>query len=248
MKTLKLALLISLFSFGAQAQLNTLTKTTLSAASGARDTTFSLASVTNVNAPTGSTPASMLYIVDPGESIGQLVQVAAVNGLQVKVVPRGSGANGNAHKSGAMVLVAAQPNWFYNYNPTGPCVTASTTVTPVVNTNTGQQWLCSATTGTWVPGWGTASSQTAQLLSSTATASVGGATAIAGPLVEISGTEAITSFTMSTGWNGQGFCVYPTAAFTIVAGNNISEASTADANQIMCFFYNARTAAFSPSY
>jgi len=248
MKTLKLVALIGLLSFGVQAQQNTLTKTTLSAATGARDTVFKLASVTNVNAASGSTPASMLYVVDPGESIGQLVQVASVSGTNVTIVPRGSGASGNAHKSGAMVLVAAQPNWFYNYNPTGPCTTASTLVTPFVNTNTGQQWLCSSTTGTWVPGWGTASQQTAQLLTSTATASVAGATAIAGPLVEISGTNAITSFTMSTGWNGQGFCVYPTAAFTVTATNNIAKAATAVADRTLCFTYNARLAAFSPSY
>ncbi len=86
------------------------------------------------------------------------------------------------------------------------------------------------------------------MLTATATASVAGATAIAGPLVEIDGTEAITSFTMSTGWNKQGFCIQPAAAFTTVAGNNIAEASTADANQTLCYVWNDRAAAFTSSY
>lgn len=249
MKTIqKFLILAALIAFPALAQTNSIVATTTGAAMTAAQTYVTVASTTGINAPTASVPASQLYIVDPGQKQGELVVVTgAASGLNVPI-RRSGGNNAKAHVSGAMVLIATKPNWFYSVNPWGACTTASTDVTPWVNTATGDQWLCSSKTLSWVPSWGTANSETAQILTATATASVAGATAIAGPLVEISGTEAITSFTMSTGWNGQGFCVYPTAAFTTVAGNNIAEASTADANQILCFVYNANAAKFSPTY
>ena len=249
MKTIQnFLILAALIAFPAFAQQNTVLATTTGAAMTASQTYVTVASTTGINAPTAAVPASQLYIVDPGQKQGELVVVTgAASGLNVPI-RRSGGNNAKAHVSGAMVLVATKPNWFQTTNPQGSCVTATSYVTPWVNTTTGDQWLCSSKTLSWVPSWGTANMQTAQVLSATATASVAGATAIAGPLVEISGTEAITSFTMSTGWNGQGFCVYPTAAFTTVAGNNIAEASTADASQILCFVYNANAAKFSPTY
>ncbi len=68
----------------------------------------------------------------------------------VTFTPRGSGANGNAHVSGAIVFVATVPDWFVTTNPTGPCTTASSYVDIVVNTNTGEQWSCDAATLSWV--------------------------------------------------------------------------------------------------
>ncbi len=177
------------------------------------------------------------------QTMGERVHVTAVSSTTISITRFN---RPSAHASGAMVLVATKANWFQTVDPQGSCVTAQTYVTPYVNINNGTQWLCSATTLTWVPSWGNPLDK--QLITSTATASVAGATAIVAPLVEISGTEAITSFTMPTGWNGQGFCVLPTAAFTTVAGNNIAEATTADANQTLCFVWNARAAAFAASY
>ena len=226
------------------AQQNTILQTSLSAAVTATATQIRVGSASGINAPTVSVPGSALFIQDVGQTGGELVQVTAVSGTTISVA-RLQGRS-TAHASGAMVLVATAPNWFYTVDPQGSCVTAQTYAVPYVNVSNGNQWKCSTQTLTWVPSWGTP--LTPQLLTATATASVAGATAIAGPLVEISGTDAITSFTMSTGWNGQGFCVQPTAAFTTVAGNNIAEASTADANQTLCFTWNARAAAFSASY
>jgi hypothetical protein len=76
---------------------------------------------------------------------------------------------------------------------------------------------------------------------------VAGATSVSGPLFHITGTNAITSFTLPVGFKG-GFCVIPDGAFTTVAGNNIAEATTADANQTLCFTYDENTADLYPSY
>jgi len=245
MNTLIRTTLIGLLAvFASFAQLNTVLQTSLSAAITPTQTQFAIASATGVVAPSAVVAGSALYIVDIGQTKGELVNVQAITGTTV-TVRRAQRASG--HISGARVLVATAANWFYSVDPQGNCVTASTYANPYVNVVNGNQWKCSTQTLTWVPHWGNTAGSP-QLLSGTATASVGGATAIAGPLVEISGTAAITSFTMSTGWNGQGFCVYPTGAFTTVAGNNIAEASTADADQILCFVYNARADTFSSSY
>ncbi len=244
-KITAIAILGLALSFTAFGQQNTILATTLSAAVTATATQVRVASANGINAPNFNTgqAGSALFIQDIGQTGGELVRVSSISGTTVSVVRFNKVT---AHASGAMVLVATNQNWFQTVDPQGSCVTAQTYVTPYVNTSTGAQWLCSSQTLTWVPSWGNPLDK--QLITATATASVAGATAIVAPLVEISGTEAITSFTMPTGWNGQGFCILPTAAFTTVAGNNIAEASTADANQTLCYVWNARLAAFAASY
>ncbi len=244
MKTLKITSLFALLACSAFAQQNTILQTSTSAAMNATQTTVRVAAATGINAPSVSQAGSLLFIQDRGQIQGETVSVTGVSGTTISISRTGTV---RAHASGAMVLVATAPNWFYTVDPVGSCVTAQTYVTPYVNISSGNQWKCSSSTLTWVPHWGTPT-QSPQLTTATATASVAGATAIVGPLVEISGTNAITSFTMSTGWNGESFCVQPTAAFTTVAGNNIAEASTADANQTLCFVWNSVNANFSASY
>lgn len=245
MKIMRTITILGLLVASAFGQQNTIRQTSLSAAITATATRITVASATGISAPTISSAGSALYIVDIGQTMGELVSVTAVSGTTISVSRIQGRATG--HISGAMVLVATAPNWFYTIDPQGSCVLAQTYATPYVNTSTGSQWLCSTKTLSWTASWGNTTGSP-QALTATATASVAGATAIAGPFVEISGTNAITSFTMSTGWNGQGFCVYPTAAFTTTATNNISEATTADADQILCYVYNANSAKFSPSY
>ncbi len=245
MKTLKNLTILGLLAvFSAFAQQNTILQTSLSAAVSATATQFRVAAATGINGQTVSVPGSSLWIADIGQTMGELVQVQSVSGTTVNVA-RFQG-RATAHASGAMVLVATVPNWFATVDPQGSCVTARTFATPYLNTSNGNQWLCSTKTLTWTPSWGTPAA--GQALSATATASVAGATAIAGPFVEISGTNAITSFTMSTGWNGQSFCTYPTAAWTITATNNIAKAATAVADRALCFTYNANSSKFSPQY
>lgn len=250
MKTIHNLLAIALLAtFSVAAQQHSIVQTSLSAAITSTQTKFNVASATGINAPSfaSGTAGSSLYVVDIGQTFGELMQVTGISSTTV-TVSRTTGP-GTAHASGAMVLVATAPNWFFTTNPSGTCTTATVYSSPYVNVATGQKWICSAKTGTWTPSWGNLSSLP-QVLSATATASAAGATAIAGPLLEISGTNAITSFTMSTGWNGEGFCVFPTGAFTGTATNNIAKAFTAVANRTLCFTYdaNASTAGFSPSY
>lgn len=243
---IRISILGLLASVAAFAQINSVLQTSLSAAITASQTRFAVASATGINGSSASVPGSVLYIVELGQTRGEAVKVVSLSGTTV-TVRRGEVGRATGHASGAMVLVATAPNWFYSTDPTGTCTAASVYASPYVNIVNGNQWLCSSKTGGWVPGWGNFTA-TPQVLSATATASVGGATAIAGPLVEISGTNAITSFTFSVGWNGHGFCTLPTAAFTTVAGNNIGEASTADANQALCFTYDAQAGTFFSSY
>ncbi len=237
---------LAFIAVSAFAQQNTLVQTSLSTAVNPGDTQFKLASVTGVNAPVYSSgqAGSALYVVDLGQVKGELAQVISISGNFVTVR---RAAKAVPHASGAMVLVATNANWFYSSKPTGSCVLAKTYVTPYLDVQTGLQYLCSAQTLTWVAGWGNSVDSQSQLLSGTATASAT-ATNIVGPLVEISGTTAITSFTFSVGQNGYPFIVLPTGAYTTTATNNIGKASTGVAQVAQTWVYNARTAAYVPSY
>ena len=231
----------------ALAQQNTLIGTTTSAAMTATQTFVTVASATGINAPTNSVPGSQLYIVDKGQAVGETVTVTGpLSGTRVPIA-RTRGGKATAHASGAMVLVATSPQWFQSTNPAGSCTAASVYVTPWLNVGTGQQWICSSQTLTWVPGWNN-SSATPQVITATATASVAGATAINAPLVHISGTNAITSFTFSVGNNNHNFAVVPDAAFTGTASNNICKAFTAVANRTLSFTYDAVNSCYAPSY
>ncbi len=232
----------------ARAQQHSIVQTSLSAAITQTATRFNVAAATGINAPsyTSGLAGSSLYVVDPGQNYGELMTVTAISGTTVSV----SRTTGPAtpHVSGAMVLVATAPNWFYTTNPHGACTTASVYASPWVNVNTGEQWLCSSKTLSWVAGWGAFSGVPA-LLTNTAYTVPSGAAVIGGPLIYTdTGTNAATSFTMSTGWNGQGFCVIPGGAFTGTATNNIEKAFTAVADRTLCFTYNVKTASFAPSY
>ncbi len=150
MKTIQNILIAAvLLITSASAQQNTLTSTTLSAAMTASQQTIALASYTGVNAPSASVPASALYIVDPGERVGELVKISKVVNSQY-FVSRTAGNNAKAHASGAIVWVATIPSYFQSANPQGACVTATAYVTPWINTNTGEQWNCDDQTLTWV--------------------------------------------------------------------------------------------------
>lgn len=251
MKTLiKLSLILGLVSFAAQAQTNTLVQTTLAAANSTRGTVLKLTSVTGVNAPTFGVPASMLYIIDKGGRVGQLFQVAGISGTNVTVVPRGSGAIGNAHASGALVLVATSPDWFYTSNPSGPCVGAATAVnvqnvtTPYLNTNTGEQWLCSSVTSNWVPGWGNSS---APQDVTAAVASVAGATALSGPFFHMTGTNAVTGFTIPIGFVGGCVTIVADAIWTwTAAGNILTAGTTTAAGRYNRFCWDSNAAKFVP--
>lgn len=206
---------------------------------------------------------SQLYIQDLGGSVGELVTVrGACSTTQCTIVRTGQKVR--AHVSGAMALIsptygstASFGQWVQSYAPTGACTTANTLFTPWVDSMTGYQYLCSAKTLGWVPGWGNPAFESTQVNDASATASIAGTTAISGPLTHISGTNAITAFQLAVGWNGQAFCIIPDAAYTTTTGGTtvagtrvlaIAAASTAVANKLQCYSYDASNAKVVPSY
>lgn len=146
---LLLGLALCLTPQPASAQLNSVLQTSLSAAITATQTSFAVASATGINSATSSVPGSALYIVDTGQTEGELANVISITSTTV-TVSRVRGGKAKAHASGALVYVATAPNWFYSVDPSGSCTLASTYVSPWLNTVTGQRWECSNVTGTWV--------------------------------------------------------------------------------------------------
>lgn len=150
MKKLTLVILGLLASLSAYGQQNSIVFTSLSAAINQTQTSFAVASATGINAPsfTNGLAGSSLYVVDVGQTTGEQMQVTGLSGTTVSV--RRTTGRTTAHASGAQVLVATIPSWFYTKDPVGSCVTATTTSAPYFNVNTGQEWVCSPITLTWV--------------------------------------------------------------------------------------------------
>jgi len=239
----------------AYGQQNTLIQTSLSAAITSSQTCFAVASVTGVNAATVTTPGSDLYIVDPGQVAGELVRnVSTITGTTV-CGRRTSTGGAKSHASGSMVLVATSPNWFASADPVGACSTTPGSiagdkmgpfVTPVLNVNTGNQWICSSVTGTWVPGFANSSGNRG---ATAAVASAAGKITPSGPLFHITGTAAITGFNIPVGYNGGPICVVPDGLFTTTNANNFAIASTAVVSKALCWTYEGAAAKpFFPSY
>lgn len=256
-------------SFGQTA----LTQTTLSTAvsgpafysgtSSIISSTVTLAACTGIAAPLlPGTPSSILYV--GREAMGVLVwNTSTCSGT----VFRGYlGTQPAPHPSGDMVLYGPNyattlaqggnpvPNGFFQQDPplNGSCTPSATPATPWINVLTGYQWLCSPTSGTWIPGFNNPTTGSSDGDMGTV-ASAAGAQTVLGPFFRISGTNAITSFTIPLGLDatavGYGsFCVYPTGAFTTTATNNIASASTAVVGKTLCFTWNSATSKFSASY
>lgn len=228
-----IALLAASAAFGQVA----LTQTTLAAAVTQTANRMVVASATGISAGT------VLYIQDYYAAAGELVTVQSVTGTTLVVV-RGNTGRVVAHTSGARVLIAPAPRAFYTNNPLGACTATAQPYTPYVNTVTGEQWICSSVTGSWVPGWNgtTPSGVTA------AVASAAGLITPSGPLFHITGTAAITGFTLPIGYVGRDVCVIPDGAFTTTTANNIAIASTGVVGRELCWSYDVNTAKFYPSY
>lgn len=242
------------------AQLNTLVQTSLSSAITQTQTQITLASGTGIIVPTTGVAGSSLWVQDPGQQLGEIMQAVSIvppgtSGQTVLTVSR-EGSNAKPHVSGAMVLIASAPNWFQTTDPNGTCTVATTYVAPWLNITNGRQWICSAKTLAWIPGWGNQSA-TPQINAATAVASVAGATIVDSPLAHISGTNAIVYWQPGIGWNGQGFCIIPDGAFTTIPSATgaptirvvpLAIASTAVANKTLCFDYDFSATKFTPSY
>jgi len=232
---LALAVALCASAFGQTA----LTQTTLN---GALSKTGSTAVLTSV---TGVSVGSFLYIVDYGNIRGELVRVSAVNTTTNRVTLNRGSQFETGHVSGARVIIAPTGNAFYTYNPQGACTATATAFTPWINTETGEQWLCSTVTNSWVPGFGAIVGTRGV----TATvASAAGPITPSGPLFTVSGTAAITGFTQPIGYAGAPFCIIPSGIFTTTAAGNIAVASTAVVGRQLCYSYNSSTDKFTPSY
>lgn len=233
LKTLILAAFMALSAFGQTA----LTSTTTSAAITVNQTVFSVASATGISVGT------RLYVIDQGQTIGELMVVSAISSTRVTVTR--TGVNKSAKTSGAYVIIAPVPGAFYGYNPTGSCTAASTQYTPWINVSTGEQWLCSTTTLNWVPGW----NNPASVSGTTATlASAAGANTPTGRFFIVSGTNAVTSWTLPVGFAGGEFCTIPSGAYTWTTAGNIGLAGTAVVGRVLCFTWSVSAAKWYPSY
>jgi hypothetical protein len=235
MKNFILALVAVAFSFAisADAQVYNLTQTSLSSAiaTGAIQT-FSIASATNV------TVGSMLYV----EQEAMLVLV--INGTAVTVARGQDTTKAVGHPTAAMVL-AGNPDWFSDLDPTGSCVTASTKTAPHVNVQTGKEWLCSTITLGWVAGFGNLN---VPARVNTAVASAAGLITPSGPLFHVTGTAAITGFNIPVGFAYGSFTIIPDGIFTTTTANNIAIASTAVVNKALTFVWDDTQSKFIPSY
>jgi hypothetical protein len=271
---LLVALVVLLFPLIGQAQQNLLVQTTLSAAIPAPTQTASppapyaivqVASATGIvgyqlnQTSTINTQNFWVIYVDREE-----MGVVQASGTTLQVIRGYNSTVATSHASGAMVLYG-KAAWFYNYDPGavlsqgGPgvagglvCTVAGQYAFPWLNVRNGAMWACSPTSLTYVPWFGNSNNPTQSIDFGTSAASTG-AQAIIAPLFRLSGTNAITSFTIPVGFNatavgGGQFCIVPTGAFTWTLTNNIADAGTAVVGKTLCFTWDAGTAKFSSSY
>lgn len=262
------------FAVPSFAQQNLLVQTTLSAAIAAPTQTAS-PPIPVATVQLASTTGIVGYVLNPSTTLNtqqlwvlyvdrEEMAVIQISGSTLQVIRGYNSTVATSHASGSMVLYG-KALWFYNYDPGtvlsqgGPgvsggtaCTVASQFAFPWLNVRNGAMWGCSPTTLTYVPWFSNALSPLNSADYGTV-ASVAGATAVQGPFFRVSGTNAITSWTLPVGFNntatGAGsFCVYPTAAFTTTATNNIASATTAVIGKTLCFTWNASTSKFSASY
>lgn len=243
--TLKYLIAISALLFApifAQAQQNTMGATTLGAALTDNATLVQVAATTGMAVNANAGYNTNIYVDR------ELMTVIGINGLVLTVARGQAGTGAAAHLSGAVVY-EGRPNWFYPRDPKGgTCVLANVIVTPWINVNTGNQWLCSTITLRWIPGFGNPGNSAIPVGTNTAVASVAGLTTITGPLFHVTGTNAITGWTIPVGGVGAGFCIIPDAAYTTTATNNIAIATTGVLNKVQCWTWDDKNSKYVASY
>jgi hypothetical protein len=239
---------------------STITQTTLSGGPyGAEAGVISVVSASNISAPVANV-RQKLYVINPDTSRGELMDVVGVSGTQISVSrldmnkSKLIGPTGNGGV-GATVLIGPTPDAtagaylgsFYEFDPIGSSANNmnSGANTPWVNVSNGNQWLYSSVLGLWVPGW---NNPTAVKGLTAAVASAAGLITPSGPLFHVTGTSAITGFTVPTGFAGGSFTIIPDAIFTWTSANNIALAGTAVVSKALTFQYDSNTGKFYPSY
>jgi hypothetical protein len=249
-----------------------LTQTTLSAAvsgpsfysgtSQSLSLTVTLAACTGLAGPIlPGTPSSIIYVGREAMGVFSLNTTTCVLNVNRGYL----GTQAAPHPSGDMVLYGPNyavtiaqggnpvPNGLFQTDPpAGSCTAANTPTTPWVNVLTGAQWLCSSVTSTWVPGFYNPLYPMAAA-PTTAVASVAGATLPSGPLFHVTGTNAITSWTVPVGCNGTAvggcsFTIIPDAVCTWTAAGNIALAGSCVVNKALTFTWDAKNSKWIPSY
>ena len=222
-----------------------LNQTTLAAAVSNSSTVIQVASATNIVAPTNGF-FQKIYVIDPGQTRGELMTVLAVSGAYVSVSRLD--AFKAAHASGAIVLIASvDPTipGFYEHDPDGAPSTTPYFTTPYVNVTNGYQWLQAANADIWVPGWNNPMPVSAP---TAAVASAAGAILPSGRLFHVTGTAAVTGFTIPTGFAGGSFTIIPDGIFTWTTAGNIGLAGTAVVGKALIFQWDENAGKFYPSY
>lgn len=234
-----------------------LTQTTTTGAISASQTSIPVTSATNISAPV-SNFYQKIYVIGPGQARGELMNVLAVNGLQVQVSRLDEYKA--AYPSGSLVLIGPTPssnpvfNPFQAYDPPGASASNNSAlegaiaVTPWVNLITGEQWIWSEVLNCWVPGW--QNSKTPAVAN--AVASANGTITPSGPLFHITGALAITGFVRPLGFSFGSFTAIPDAAaasFTWTTGDgSIAVGGQAIQYRPVTFTYDPAAAKWYPSY
>lgn len=249
-KLISLVAFIAILALGVPASAQViLTSTTLNGTLNATSNVLTLTSATGVVAPGFNTPNSpsgnkTLLVVD-----GEAMDVVSVNGTFIGVVRGTTHSRAQAHNNLATVWVVS-PNQISQNIPQGACNSASQTVLPRIvlpgpapelngaifdclGVSPNGQWVQTNAPGTAYFGSTVASS-----------AGVNTPTALA---FKISGTNAITGFTVPNGL-AAGMCltIVPSGIFTTTTATNISLATTAVVGKTLLECWDGSK--FNPSY
>lgn len=223
-----------------------LTQTTLSASALISATQINVASATGIVAPTNNF-MQRLYVINPNQQRGEIMMVTAVSGTAISVSRIDGFRQG--FLAGAIVVIIpidiSLGNGLHEFDQQGaPPSTANAAYTPFINAVTGEQWLYSSVLSAWVPGW----NMPGPFGPTAAVASAAGAVLPTGPLFHVTGTAAITGFTLPVGFTGGSFTVIPDGVFTWTAAGNIALAGTAVVSKALTFTWDSNAAKWYPSY
>ncbi len=206
-------------------------RTTLAAALDNVSTTVYLASATGVSGLGNNNLIQTYLYIDR-----ELMEVRSITGT-VATVKRGiAGTGARAHVSGAAVLLGPAPHFSTFIEPplyNSAVTPASVAYSPVIDIETGNQWIPSSVTNSWAPNIGT---DMFPALPTVAVASAADLITPSGRLFIVSGTAAVTGFNAPVGFaNAGSFTILPTGAFTWTNANNIALGGTAVVGKALTF-------------
>ncbi len=223
----------------------TLTQTTLSGALSISDNVINVASASGIAAPTNQM-VQKLYLINPETTRGELVTVTSVTGTQIGIARLDKFRQG--FLSGSIVIIGSTTQYFpsfFEFDPVGVVSAVDVPAIPWINVDNGNQWLRSVD-GLWIPGFN--NPNPIKGISATV-ASPAGAITPSGPMMHVSGTNAITGITIPVGFSGGQLIIIPDGNFTWTTAGNIALAGTAVTGRVLVFTYDSNAAKpFYPSY